>query len=277
MLRKRLSRAASLGFAALLCAPAAAWAQTAPPLGTAGAFGVLGNSGVTGAAGSGAVVSGDVGSSPTSTIINFPPSTVSAPFTLHLAIDGVVNQAHTDAIAAYNALLIQGPGTVIADDLTGQTLTPGIYSFTVGAPNLPSGATLTLNDPTGTGIFVFNVASSLTAVSTSDFAGTADPCNIYWRVGTSATLDGVNFWGTVIADASITIGDASNLVGRALAGTGATGAVTISGGGGNTIGGCSVAGPGVPTLSEWAMVSLTLLLAFAGFLALRARRTSPVA
>src|SRR4029077_1859752 len=101
--------------------------------------------------------------------------------------------------------------------------------------------------------------------------GTADPCNIYWRVGTSATLNGVNFRGTVIADASITLGSSANLEGRALAGTGATGAVTMAGPGGNTIGGCSVTGAGVPTLSTWAMIALSLLLALAGALALRGR------
>ena len=137
---------------------------------------------------------------------------------------------------------------------------------------MPSGATLTLNGQ-GTGIFVFNVASSLTANVTSAVAGTANPCNIYWRVGSSATLNGVNFRGTVIANASITVGSASNLEGRALAGTGASGAVTMSGPGGNTIGGCSVPGAGIPTLSEWAMIALSLLLALAGAMAMRSRRS----
>lgn len=271
MLRMQFSRTASLGFVALLCISAGASAQTAPPLGTAAAFAVLGNSAVTGAAGSGVVVSGEVGSSPTPTISNFPPSTVSTPFTIHFANDGVVQQARIDAVASYNALLIQGPGTVLADNLAGQTLTSGIYSFTLGAPDLPVGATLTLN---GAGIFVFNVASSLTANTTSAVAGTADPCNIYWRVGTSATLNGVNFRGTVLADANITVGSSSNLQGRALAGTGATGAVTMAGPGGNTIGGCSIAGAGVPTLPEWAMLALIVLLTLAGVAAIGRRRVA---
>jgi hypothetical protein len=253
----------------LLCVPSMAWAQIAPPLGTAAAFGALGNSGVTGAAGLGVVVTGEVGSSPTPSIINFPPSRTAAPFTVHTANDFVVQQARIDAIAAYNALLIQGPGVVLADNLAGVTLVSGIYSFTTGAPDLPVGATLTLN---GGGIFVFNVATTVTANVNSVIAGTANPCNIYWRVGTSATLNGVNFRGTVIADASITLGSASNLEGRALAGTGATGAVTMAGAGGNTIGGCSVAGAGVPTLSEWAMITLSGLLALVGAIAMRRRR-----
>lgn len=232
----KYARALSLGFA-LLWAPSAAWAQVAPPLGVAGQFGVLGNSAVTGATGTGVLVSGDVGSSPTPTISNFPPSTTSTPFLVHFTNDGIVQQARTDANAAYTALQIQGPGTVLADNLaTVGALGPGIYSFTSGAPDLPASATLTLN---GNGIFVFNVGSSLTANVLSNVVGTANPCNIYWRVGSSATLNGTNFRGTVIANASITVGAGANLEGRALAGTGATGAVTMAGSGGNTIGGCS--------------------------------------
>jgi hypothetical protein len=271
MLRKCMRVSSAL--LAVLCLSSPVWAQVAPPLGTAAAFGALGNSAVTGATGTGVVVSGEVGSSPTSTITNFPPSSTAAPFTIHFSNDFVVQQARIDAIAAYNALLIQGAGTVLADNLAGAILTTGIYSFTTGAPDLPVGATLTLN---GGGIFVFNVASTVVANVTSVVAGTADPCNIYWRVGTSATLNGVNFRGTVIADASITLGSSSNLEGRALAGTGATGAVTMAGAGGNTIGGCSTAGAGVPTLSEWAMIALSLLLALAGAAAMGRRSSQAV-
>ena len=167
----------------------------------------------------------------------------------------------------HNALLIQGPGTVLPDNLaTVGALGPGIYSFVTGAPDLPASATLTLN---GAGVFVFNVGSSLTANVLSNVVGTANPCNIFWRVGSSATLNGTNFRGSVIADASITVGSGANLAGRALAGTGATGAVTMAGSGGNTIGGCSTTP--VPTLPEWAMIVLMVLVAAAGFRALRKR------
>jgi uncharacterized repeat protein (TIGR01451 family) len=233
---------ASLGFAALLCVPSTTWAQVAPPLGVAQQFGALGHSAVTGSTGFGTVVNGDVGSSPTATISNFGPSSTVPPFIVHQTgtqPDGVVQQAHADAITAYNFLLTQGPGTVLADNLaTVGPLTSGIYSFTSGAPDLPASATLTLNGP---GIFVFNVGNSLTANVLSNVVGTADPCNIYWRVGVSATLNGTTFRGTVIADASITVGADANLTGRALAGTGATGAVTMAANiiASNTIGGCS--------------------------------------
>ena len=224
-----------------------AGAQVAPTLGTAQQFSVLGNSGVTGSTGVGTAVNGDVGSSPTPAISNFPPSTVLPPFVLHTTNDTVVQQAHTDAIAAYNFLAAQGPGTVLPAQLNGAVLTSGIYSFAGGAADLAATGTLTLNGP---GIFIFQVDSSLTANVDSNIVGTADPCNIYWRVGTSATLNGDTFRGTVIADASITVGDGANVTGRLLAGTGPTGAVTMAGAGGNTIGGCAApAGLPCPTIT----------------------------
>lgn len=252
------------GLAALLCSPFAL-AQVAPPLGAAQPFSALGNSGVTGSTGAGTVVAGDVGSSPTPAISNFPPSTVLPPFLLHLTNDLTVQNAHADAIAAYNFLAAQGPGTVLAAQLDGAVLTSGIYSFMGGAANLAALGTLTLNGP---GVFVFQVDSALTANIGSNVIGTADPCSVYWRVGSSATLNGDSFLGNVIADASITVGDGSNLTGRALAGTGATGAVTMAGGGGNTIGGCASRASlvEVPALGVFGMVSFILLLAGAGLL-----------
>jgi len=132
-------------------------------------------------------------------------------------------------------------------------------------------STLTLN---GGGIFVFNVANSLTANVLSRVIGTADPCNIYWRVGSSATLNGDSFKGTVLANASITIGDGASLSGRALAGTGATGAVTMAGNGGNTIGGCSafngVVIP-VPTMPQVFLLLLAIALVTVGYFKLKER------
>jgi hypothetical protein len=241
-------------------------AQTAPPMNVLQRFSVLGNSGVTGSTGAGTIVNGDVGSSPTPSISNFPPSTVTPPFVLHLANDTVVQQAHNEAIAAYNFLAAQGPGTVLAAQLNGAVLTSGIYSFAGGAADLAAGGTLTLNGP---GVFVFQVDSALTANVLSNVVGTADPCSVFWRVGTSATLNGITFRGNVIADASITIGSGSNVTGRAIAGTGPTGAVTMAGSGGNTIGGCAapaIAGPAVPALDFRGLLILAIVLAGAGAL-----------
>lgn len=254
---------AILALATLLCA-IPALAQVAPDLGTAGQFGVLGNSAVTGSTGTGTIVGGDVGSSPTASISNFPPSTAAPPFTVHLTNDGVVQQARLDADAAYDFLAAQGPGTVLAAQLSGAVLTSGIYSFTGGAADLAANGTLTLNGP---GIFIFQVDSALTANTLSNVIGTADPCNVYWRVGTSATLNGASFRGNVLADASISVGGGANVTGRLLAGTGTTGAVTMAGSGGNTISGCATTAPPapIPTLGFFAMAALVLLLGAVGF------------
>jgi hypothetical protein len=273
---KRTQRGRLIAFTVLLLTPLTALGQAAPPLGELEDFAVLGNSGVTGSTGAGTLVLGDVGSSPTATITNFPPSTVAPPFTLHLTNDAEVQQARADAIAASGFLAAQGPGTVLAAQLDTVVLTSGIYSFQGGAADLAAGGTLTLNGP---GIFVFQVDSALTANVLSNVVGTADPCSVFWRVGSSATLNGVTFRGNVIADASVTVGDGSNVTGRTVAGTGPTGAVTMAGDGGNTIGGCSLGGVAVtdiPTLGESAMLALVALLAGGGLLVLRRRRVHQV-
>lgn len=262
---------AGMGFALLVGSPFVALAQVAPPAGLWQQFGALGNSGVTGSATPGTIVNGDVGSYPTPAISNFPPSSVAFPFTLHLTADPVVQQAHVDAIAAYVALAAQGPGTVLPADLDTQVLTSGIYS---GAASLANNGTLTLNGP---GIFIFQVASTLQMNTGSNVVGTADPCNVFWRVGSSATLLGNSFYGTIFSDASITVGGGpSNVNGALIAGTGPTGAVTMSVGG-NTVGGCSsvVVGPpvvSIPTLGQIGLAVLMLLLAGFGFWSVRRRR-----
>lgn len=237
-----------------------AFAQVAPPLGTTQQFTLLGSSAVTGATGVGAQVNGDVGSSPTATISNFLPSTVTPPFILHLTNDPVVQQARLDGITAFVGLN-QGAGTTIPDNLTGAVLTSGIYTFTTGAPNLPVGTTLTLSGP---GIFVLRAGSSLTAGvgSTVNLIGGANPCNVFWQVGSSATLNGITFAGTVIANTSVTIGSASNLVGKAIANNGA---VTVAGAGPNAIGGCATpVAPVCPaiTLSPAALAGGTMGVAY---------------
>ncbi len=265
---KTVRLVAGVGLAVLVGGGFSVSAQTAPPLGTLQHFAVLGHSGVTGSTGLGTLVQGDVGSSPTASISNFPPSSVAPGFDVHYTNDSAVQQAHADAIAAYNFLAAEGPGTVLAAQLDGAVLTSGIYSFAGGAADLAANGTLTLNGP---GVFVFQVDSALTANINSNVVGTADPCSVYWRVGTSATLNGITFRGNVIADASITVGSGSNVTGRAIAGTGATGAVTMAGAGGNTVGGCasSFSVTEVPALGGFGFASLAALLALAGFVLLK--------
>jgi type VI secretion system secreted protein VgrG len=239
-----LSWPAGLVLAAVVLLPATVLAQTPPNVGAAQSFAVLGGSSVT-AAGTGTVINGDVGVSPGTSITGFPAgATVLPPFATHVN-DGPAIAAQTATGALYTDLATRGGSTPIIAELGGRVLTPGIYSFTSTA-NIASGTSLRLS---GAGIYIFQVGSALTAnvLSSVVLENGASACNIFWQVTSAATLNGVTFAGTVVAQAAVDLGVGASLAGRAL--TTPAGAVTMAGG--NTIGGCSAAapGPGCPVIT----------------------------
>jgi Ice-binding-like/IPTL-CTERM motif len=244
---------------AIFCVPSSAWAQS---VGAAESFAVVGQAGVT-AGGTGTAVTGDVGSSPSASITGFGGSnTVTPPFGIH------ANDAPAIAAQAADVALFTALGSGSCDDsptaqMSGASFGPGIHCFSSTA-DLAASGNMTL---TGAGTYIFRVPSSLTAnVSSTVTMVGVDPCEVYWQVTSAATLNGVNFPGNVVAMAGVTLGVDASLTGRALA---TAGPVTLSGT--NTVGGCSVASTPVPTLPQWGMIALTLLLAAAGFVALRRR------
>ncbi len=169
-------------------------------------------------------ISGDLGVSPGSAVTGFPPGLVTDG-TQHVA-DAVALQAQADVTTAYNALAGQACSVdLTGQDLGGMTLTPGVYCFSSSAQL--TGA-LTLNaegDPAA--VFVFKIGSTLTTASNASvaFINGGNQCNVYWQVGSSATLGtGANFAGNILALASISLNTGASLVGRALA---RNGAVTI--------------------------------------------------
>jgi hypothetical protein len=263
MKRRYLSSLAALGFAALFCGPSPALAQVAPPLGFFGQFGILAAQGVT--ANGTTVVSGDVGSYPNPAISGAGLSTV-APWTIHLGADAVVQQAQIDATAAGLNLTSQGPGTLLPAGLGGTTLGPGVYSFATTA-DIAASTNFTLS---GAGTYVFLVPSSLTAnvLSTVTLNG-VDPCLVFWRVGSAATLNGVNFPGTVIATAAISFGNAMQMQGRVAS---LTASVTLAATG-QAIAGCSaLPAPTLPEIGAWAL--LVVLLGSGAYLLSRRTRTA---
>lgn len=226
--RNRVSIACA-GLAALLCAPLTAAAQS---LGAASSFAVEGFAGVTAAGGAGTVVSGDVGSSPSASITGFPPALVVPPFGLH-PNDAAAIAAQAADVALFTSLGAGACTDNLGAQMNGANIGPGIHCFSSTA-DLAALGTMTLS---GAGLYIFRVPSGLTANvgSTVTLAG-VDPCNVFWQVGTAATLNGVNFPGNVVAQAGVTLGVGASLTGRALA---TAGPVTLSGG--NTVGGCSAA------------------------------------
>jgi hypothetical protein len=107
----------------------------------------------------------------------------------------------------------------VAGNLGGMTLTPGLYKST-SSLEISSGD-LTLDaQGDANAVFIFQIATTLdvSAGLRVNLTGGARASNIFWQVGTSATL-GTNsvFVGTIMADQSITLNTGATLEGRALA------------------------------------------------------------
>lgn len=195
-----------------------AWAQTAPPLGQAGSFAVLGGSDVNNTGSS--RLFGDLGVSPGSVISGFPPGIVSG--ATHTT-DAVAAQAQLDVTAAYTQLAGQVATTDMSGtDLGGLTLVAGVYRYTSSA--LLTG-TLTLNaQGNANAVFIFQVGSTLTAASGSrvQVINGGSPCNVFWQVGSSATLNTTSaFAGNILALTSITLRTGATVTGRVLVRNGA--------------------------------------------------------
>jgi hypothetical protein len=190
--------------------------QTAVALGSAANFAVLAGSGVTNT-GPTNVTSGDLGVSPLNAVTGFPPGRVLTGM-IH-AGDSTAATAEGDLTTAYNnAQGLTLCPIPVAGDLGGQRLTPGLYKST---SSLAITGTLTLDaQGNANAVFIFQIASTLTTSSGAQIvlAGMAQDKNIFWAVGSSATLGTTSvFHGTVMAYQSITITTGVTLNGRALA------------------------------------------------------------
>jgi len=186
-------------------------------LGAADSFAALSGTTVTNTGFS--TLNGDLGVSPGSALTGFPPGKVNG--TVH-ATDPVANQAQTDLTAAYNDAAGRTPPNALPADVGGRTLAPGVYKAGAG---LAVTGTVTLDgqgDPNA--VFVFQVGSTLTTsvASSVNLIGGAQPCNVSWQIGSSATLGTSSvFAGNILALTSISINDGVTVNGRALARNGA--------------------------------------------------------
>ncbi len=138
------------------------------------------------------------------------------------AADAASLKAKADLVTAYDAAAAKTPTATAPADLGGSTLTPGVYN---SASSIGLTGTLTLDaqgDPNAE--FVFQAGSTLITASASrvELVNGAQPCNVFWQVGSSATFGTTTvFAGNVMALASITMNDGVSLTGRALARNGA--------------------------------------------------------
>jgi len=194
-------------------------------LGGAAGFGVLAGTTVTSTGGT--IVNGDLGVSPGTAITGFftvdgGPGTVNG--TIYNATPGPAALAQAALTLAYNDAASRSLNPVaVAGNLGGMTLTPGLYKST-SSLEISSG-NLTL-DAQGNpnAVFIFQMASTLTTSSGLQvlLAGGADAANIFWQVGSSATLGTTSVVeGNILALTSISLATGARLDGRALARNGA--------------------------------------------------------
>jgi len=120
-----------------------------------------------------------------------------------------------------------GSGTLLAADLVGLTLSPGVYTVPAGNTNLSGVLTLNGNG-NANAVWVFQMASTLITSPNSvvNVINTGSGAGVYWNVGSSATLDvGTVFAGNILAQASVSLDPTAEILcGRAFA---LTGAVTL--------------------------------------------------
>jgi hypothetical protein len=199
-----------------------AQAATTVSLGTANSFAVLAGSTITNTGSS--VVTGDLGLSPGSAITGFFGTTANeGPGTVSGAVhqtDVTASTAQTALTAAYVDAAGRTPTTTYSPihDLGGATLAPGVYN---DPSSLGITGTLTL-DAQGdvNAVWIFQAGSTLITASASKVSliNGAQSCNVFWQVGSSATLGTTTtFVGNILALESITLNTGATVDGRVLA------------------------------------------------------------
>ncbi|MEU4877502.1 ice-binding family protein [Streptomyces sp. NPDC021608] len=212
-----LASALAAALAAVLVAltPTQALAIATPvPLATAASFSVLAGQGVTNTGPS--LISHDLGTHPNPAISGFPPGQVLG--AVHAA-DAVALQAKADLVTAYNNAAGQATDFALPAAIgNGQTLLPGVHTAVSGV-----GLTGDLILDAGgnpNAVWVFQIPEALTTATSSRVLLTngASACNVFWQIGSSATLGTTStFVGTIMALTSITVTTGTNIEGRALA------------------------------------------------------------
>ncbi len=209
---------------AVFFSPMNATAQLAVDLNSASPFTVLAGSGITVA--SATTIAGDIGTFPTATITGFEYVTLNG--TNH-AGDAITQAAKIDLLSAYNDAAGRTPTTTYGPifDLGGLTLQSGVY-------NDPSSFGLTgiltldaMGDPNA--VWIFQAGSTLITASNSvvNLVGGAQASNVFWQVGSSATLGAdTDFSGSILASESITLNSGAMIDGGLYA---LNGAVTLDG------------------------------------------------
>ena len=257
-----------------MLASTSALAQVAPNLGTTGPFAVLGANAIPTVGtvtctdtGPGIGIFGQVGTTFPGGITN-TGCLITGPIVAPVGA-GVVADFN-GAFAAIDALNPVCTGVI---PIVTSTLPPGVYC-SAAATTIGAGVTLTL-DGTASDVWIFRVGTGGIGALTLTNAqvvmgGTANACNVYWKTASAATVTDSAFVGTVLSGAAATMTRGS-WTGRAMATTDVTLTDPAPLTGCPAAAGVPGGAAGIPTLSEWAIVMLALLLAFTAFASVRQR------
>jgi hypothetical protein len=193
-------------------------------IGTDSQFAILAGSGiiVAGAVNS-TVITGNIGTFPTPSITGLGNVVLNG---VNQAGDAVSQGAKTDLTAAFDDAAGR-PFDATYSEVGGLTLDGGVYK---ASDSLDLTGTLTLNGQGNpNAVWIFQVGSSFTTASYSaiDLTGGAQASNVFWEVGSLATLGSYSdLDGDILALDSITMGTYATEDGRLLS---ENGAVTLGG------------------------------------------------
>lgn len=199
---------------ALIFAGAAPASAASIGLGEASSFSVLAGSTVTNTGPS--VISGDVGVTPGLAVIGFPPATQLGSSLIYSGAPAATPQL--DLTTAYN-VAAGAISTQVPTELGNTAPAPGVYSTADGTLGITGDLVLDANGDT-TAEWIFQADSTLITASGSRvlLVDGASACNVFWQVGSSATLGtGSTMVGTVMALTSISTNSGSTVIGRLLA------------------------------------------------------------
>ena len=224
---RRLTRSAVLAITTVapgvFLAGGAAQAASVPTvaLATSGRYAVLAGDTVTNTGNS--VLGGSLGVSPGTAITGFPPGVVLPPGTTDAA-NAAAAQAKSDLTAAYVDAAGRPVNATTTADLANLVLQGGVYSGPSKSPLSLTGPLVLDGAGNADSVFIFQTDSTLITASgsTVSLVNGAQACNVFWQVGSSATLGtGSVFAGNILALTSISVTNGVLVHGRALARNGA--------------------------------------------------------
>jgi hypothetical protein len=225
VLRSRRCAAIALAIATTTCAvfagtaPAGAAIVPTVGLGTSSSYSVLAGTTVTNTGAS--TLNLNLGLAPGTSITGFPPGVAAGSTDI---ANPVAAQAQVDLTAAYVDAAGRPLDATTTADLTNLILVGGVYAGPAKGPLSLSGPLVLDGEGNTSSVFIFQTDSSLTTASASSVSliNGAQACNVFWQVGSSATLGSSStFRGTILALTSITVNNSVTVEGRALARNGA--------------------------------------------------------